>query len=124
MKTLTAAAMLSLFISTSALAQTAPAPSTNSDSAPAATPTPVAPATETQETLVGRPSAIRTQLSGWFIAPTFTTTSFANSLAYGVNQFRPKDPNYDLIFSPNMIPFEKIIEANNKLITKFNGSKL
>ena len=44
----------------------------------------------------------------------------ANSLAYGVNQFKPKDPNYDLVFHPNMITVEKIIEANDKLISKFN----
>ena len=37
--------------------------------------------------------------------------------------FKPKDANYDLIFSPKMISVEKIIEANNKLITKFIGNK-
>ena len=47
----------------------------------------------------------------------------ANSIAYGVNQFRPKDANYDLVFNSKMIHFEKIIEANNKLIAKFNGNK-
>ena len=44
----------------------------------------------------------------------------ANSIAYGVNQFKPKDNNYDLIFNSNNIHFEKIIEANNRLIAKFN----
>ncbi|GHT28677.1 serine acetyltransferase [Bacteroidia bacterium] len=44
----------------------------------------------------------------------------ANNIAYGVNQFKPKDANYDLVFHSNMISFEKIIEANNKLIEKFN----
>jgi len=44
----------------------------------------------------------------------------ANSIAYGVNQCRPKDSNYDLIFNQNMINFEKIIEANKKLIAQFN----
>jgi serine O-acetyltransferase len=39
---------------------------------------------------------------------------------YGVNQFKPKDINYDLIFNSNMIDFEKIIKANNKLIEEFN----
>ena len=47
----------------------------------------------------------------------------ANSVAYGVNQFKPKDANYDLVFNSNMINFEKIIEANNKLIAKFGGNK-
>lgn len=46
-----------------------------------------------------------------------------NSIAYGVNQFRPKDSNYDLVFNSNMIHFEKIIEANNQLIAKFNKNK-
>jgi serine O-acetyltransferase len=44
----------------------------------------------------------------------------ANSVAYNVNQFRPKDANYDLVFNLNMINPEKIIETNNKLIAKFN----
>ncbi|GHT07619.1 serine acetyltransferase [Bacteroidia bacterium] len=42
----------------------------------------------------------------------------ANSIAYGVNQFKPKDANYDLVFNVNMINPEKIIEANNILIEK------
>jgi serine O-acetyltransferase len=45
----------------------------------------------------------------------------ANSIIYGVNQFKPKDTNYDLVFNSNMIDFEKIIEANNKLIAKYFG---
>ena len=44
-----------------------------------------------------------------------------NSIAYGVNQFKPKDVNYDLIYNSNMINPKKIIEANNKLIAKFNS---
>ena len=47
----------------------------------------------------------------------------ANSIGYGVNQFKPKDPNYDLVFNSKMINFEKIIEANNKLIEIFIGKK-
>jgi serine O-acetyltransferase len=43
-----------------------------------------------------------------------------NSVGYGVNRFKPKDADYDLIFNPNMISVEKIIEANNKLIEKYN----
>jgi serine O-acetyltransferase len=43
----------------------------------------------------------------------------ANSMIYGVNQFRPKDANYDFLYNSNMIPIEKNIEANNKLITRF-----
>ena len=47
----------------------------------------------------------------------------ANSVAYGVNQFKPKDAKYDLVFHSNMINFEKIIEANNNLIARFIGNK-
>ena len=44
-----------------------------------------------------------------------------NSIAFGVNRFKPKDENYDLIFHSNMINPEKIIEANNKFIAEFNN---
>jgi serine O-acetyltransferase len=47
----------------------------------------------------------------------------ANSVAYGVNQYKPKDEKYDLVFNANMIRPEKIIEANKKLIEKFVGTK-
>ncbi len=43
-----------------------------------------------------------------------------NSVAFGVNKFKPKDENYDLIFNSNMIHFQKMIEANKNLITAFN----
>jgi len=48
----------------------------------------------------------------------------ANSIAYGVNQFKPKNANYDLLFNANMINVEKIIEANNNLIAKFSGKRI
>lgn len=44
----------------------------------------------------------------------------ANSVAYGVNQFKPKDENYDFIFNSNMIHPSKIIEANKNLVIAFN----
>jgi serine O-acetyltransferase len=47
----------------------------------------------------------------------------ANSIAYGVNQFKLKDTNYDFLYNSNMIHFEKIIETNNKLIAKFIGKE-
>jgi serine O-acetyltransferase len=47
----------------------------------------------------------------------------ANSIGYGVNQFKPKDANYDLVYNSKMIGFEKVIEANKKLIEKFIGNK-
>lgn len=43
-----------------------------------------------------------------------------NSVAFGVNKFKPKDENYDLIFNSNMIHFQKMIEVNKNLITAFN----
>lgn len=43
----------------------------------------------------------------------------ANSVAYGVNQFKPKDPNYDLVYNPNRTSLEEIIKANNNLRMKF-----
>jgi serine O-acetyltransferase len=43
----------------------------------------------------------------------------ANSVAYGVNQFKPKDAKYNLIFNSEMIESKKIIDANKQLIAKF-----
>lgn len=40
----------------------------------------------------------------------------ANSLAFGVNQFKPRDLNYDLLFNTRMIAPAQIIAANEKLI--------
>ncbi|GAP73174.1 transferase hexapeptide repeat protein [Candidatus Symbiothrix dinenymphae] len=48
----------------------------------------------------------------------------ANSIAYGVNQFKPKDAHYDLVFNPNMLNSEALIDANNKLVAKFKSSEL
>jgi serine O-acetyltransferase len=44
----------------------------------------------------------------------------ANSIAYGVNHYKPKDPNYDLVFNPNMISGEEIMKVNEKLVTEFD----
>ncbi|MDR0467272.1 MAG: hypothetical protein LBG67_00260 [Campylobacteraceae bacterium] len=44
----------------------------------------------------------------------------ANSIAYGVNKFKPKDAEYDFLYSSNMLNFEKIIEVNKELIKKYN----
>ncbi|WP_321332590.1 hypothetical protein [uncultured Bacteroides sp.] len=43
-----------------------------------------------------------------------------NSVAYGVNQFKPKDAKYDLVFNSNRISSEKIIEANKTLILQLS----
>jgi serine O-acetyltransferase len=47
----------------------------------------------------------------------------ANSAAYGVNQWKPKDANYDLLYNSNMMQFEKLIETNKKFIAQFNERK-
>ncbi len=44
-----------------------------------------------------------------------------NSVAFGVNKFKPKDMNYDFIFNRNMIHPSKIIEANKNLVNEFNN---
>jgi Serine acetyltransferase len=41
-----------------------------------------------------------------------------NSIAYGMNQVRPKDADYDFVFHVNMISPDKIIAANHALIAK------
>ncbi|MGL4697808.1 serine acetyltransferase [Enterococcus larvae] len=47
----------------------------------------------------------------------------ADSVAFGVNQFKPKNPDYELVFYPDMIAPEKIIEANLQLINEYEGKK-
>jgi serine O-acetyltransferase len=47
----------------------------------------------------------------------------ANHIAYGVNQLKFKDANYDWIYNSKMINSEKIIEANNQLIAKYNATQ-
>lgn len=42
-----------------------------------------------------------------------------NSVAYGINQFRPKDENYDLVYRSNLPDVESIVEADKKLIARF-----
>jgi hypothetical protein len=83
MKMLTAVSLSSLFsivASSAAFALSpapvaAPSPTAASGAAPVEAPEP--------ETLVGRPPSSDARVSGWFIAPTFTTTSFADTVAYG-----------------------------------------
>ncbi|MBS1950037.1 MAG: Serine acetyltransferase [Cytophagales bacterium] len=47
----------------------------------------------------------------------------ADSIAYGVNKFKPKDKDYDLVFNVNMIDSEKIIKTNNELINAYKKKK-
>lgn len=43
----------------------------------------------------------------------------ADSVAYGVNQYKPKDPKYDLVFGPNMPSGEEIMKADADRVAKF-----
>lgn len=46
----------------------------------------------------------------------------ANSVAYGVNHFKPKDKDYDLVFHSEMPAYEDIIAANQVLIEAYNAA--
>lgn len=44
----------------------------------------------------------------------------ANSIVVGVNQYKPRDPNYELLFSrENMLDSAKLIAENKRLIAAF-----
>ena len=43
----------------------------------------------------------------------------ANSIAYGVNRYKPKNPDYDLVFNPNMISGEEIMKVDEKRVAEF-----
>jgi hypothetical protein len=80
---------LSLLIGSSAFAQSAAAPAASAPgAAPAATATPstvparATSASEEPQTVTGSLRNGALQISGWFVAPTFTTSSFDGSLAY------------------------------------------
>ena len=45
------------------------------------------------------------------------------SVAFGVNQYRQKDPNYDLVFNAVMVQPREIIECNKALIEKFEKAR-
>lgn len=47
----------------------------------------------------------------------------ANSVAYRVNQYKPKDPDYDLVFNPNMISGEEIMAIDAKRVAEFEQSQ-
>jgi serine O-acetyltransferase len=44
----------------------------------------------------------------------------ANSIAFGVNQFKPKDPDYDLVFSPDMASGEEIMRIDKERVIEFD----
>ncbi|GHU47020.1 serine acetyltransferase [Spirochaetia bacterium] len=44
----------------------------------------------------------------------------ANSVAYGVNQYKPKSPDYDLVWGPNMLSGEEIMQVNEERVAEFD----
>ena len=46
-----------------------------------------------------------------------------NSIAYGVNQYKPKNPDYDLVFNKNMISGEEIVKINEQRVAEFDKMK-
>ena len=47
----------------------------------------------------------------------------ANSIAYGVNQYRQKNPDYDLVFNQNMISGEEIMKVDENSVAEFNKTR-
>ncbi|MDD3142214.1 MAG: hypothetical protein PHX08_25065 [Lachnospiraceae bacterium] len=46
-----------------------------------------------------------------------------NSVAYGVNQYKPKNPDFDLVFNSNMISGEEIMKIDRQRVIDFDKSK-
>ncbi|MDD3416838.1 MAG: hypothetical protein PHY47_23065 [Lachnospiraceae bacterium] len=46
-----------------------------------------------------------------------------NSVAYGVNQYKPKNPDFDLVFNSNMISGEEIMKIDRQRVIEFDKSK-
>ncbi|MDD3746534.1 MAG: hypothetical protein PHD70_08700 [Anaerostipes sp.] len=44
-----------------------------------------------------------------------------NSVAYGVNQYKPKNPDFDLVFNSNMISGEDIMKIDRQRVIEFDG---
>ena len=45
-----------------------------------------------------------------------------DSIAFGINQFKPKDPEYDLVYRSDMIPGDKIMEIDKKRVEEFKNT--
>lgn len=43
----------------------------------------------------------------------------ADSVAYGVNQYKPRNPDYDLVFRPDMISGEEIMKIDEMRVAQF-----
>ena len=46
-----------------------------------------------------------------------------NSVAYGVNQYKAKNPDFDLVFNSNMISGEEIMKIDRQRVIDFDMSK-
>ena len=46
-----------------------------------------------------------------------------NSVAYGVNQYKPKNPDYDLVYNANMISGEEIMKIDEARVAAFEKSR-
>lgn len=46
-----------------------------------------------------------------------------NSIAFGVNQYKPKDMDYDFLFNPDMISGEEIMEIDRERVSNFEKQK-
>jgi serine O-acetyltransferase len=47
----------------------------------------------------------------------------ANSVAYGVNQYKPKSPDYDLIYNRNNISGEEIMKVDEVRVAEFREGR-
>lgn len=47
-----------------------------------------------------------------------------NSVAYGVNQYKPKNPEYDLVYNDNMLSGEEIMRIDEARVAAFEKSRL
>jgi serine O-acetyltransferase len=46
-----------------------------------------------------------------------------DSIAYGFNTYKPKDPNYDYLFNDRMIEPDEIVKVNQRRIVEFNAKR-
>ncbi|MDD4850141.1 MAG: hypothetical protein PHO10_05515 [Gemmiger sp.] len=47
----------------------------------------------------------------------------ANSVVYGVNQYKPKNPGLDLVFGPHMLSGEEIMKIDRQRVMEFERKK-
>lgn len=52
-----------------------------------------------------------------------TTDIPDNSIAYGTNRYKPRNPDYDYVFRPNMIGGEEIVKIDERRVAEFERKK-